>query len=172
MGELCMNDIMWIYLSTASISTIFNSLNYFRMHVKAKSKSKRNLKYKKDLSPASKASLRDIDRDYLALLFDGIKSSFIPVYNVWYTVENITSEDELSETFEEEYDLLVDEANEREEIARSIYLSELRKYKDNLLYIDKEVEEKLNDDNYRPSIKVFKKTLKYIDPNTEIKEDN
>ena len=81
------------------------------------------------------------------------------------------TEDEYAENFEEEYNLLVEEANEREEIARKIYLQELRKYKENLLYIDKDVEKNLEDDEYRPSIKVFKKTLKYIDPNTDIKED-
>lgn len=165
-----MNDLLWIYFTTAGVSTLFNSLNYLKIHVKAKTKSKRNLKYRKNLSPSTKESLRDITRDYIELLGDGIRSSFIPVYNLWYTVENIKTEDELSQNFEEEYNMLVDEANEREEIARVIYLNELRKYRDDLLYMDEEVKENLDDDNYRPSIKVFKKTLKYLDPNTEIKE--
>lgn len=165
-----MNDLIWIYITTASVSSLFNSLNYLKIHVKAKSKSKRNLKYRKHLSPSTKESLKDINRDYVDTLLDGIRSSLIPVYNLWYTVENITNDDELTRDFEEEYEMLVEEANEREEIARTVYLNELRKYKDDLLYIDEEVKKNLEDDNYRPDIKVFKKTLKYLDPNTEIKE--
>lgn len=164
-----MNDFLVLYGANVVSSIMYNTGLYYKLHRDAKKKSMRKLKYKTGLSGATKKELKNIRKDFITVAFDGIKSSFIPLYNIYYIFQNIDAYDLFKEEFESDYDEIVENANEKEELARTLYLEMLREYKDSLTYIDEDMEEKLKDDNFRPSKKEFIKTLRYLDPDAEIK---
>ena len=105
MGGL-MNELLMIYGVTASSSLIYNTMFFYNMHRHAKNKTKRKFKYIKNLSFNAKKEMNLI---FLSVAFDGIVNSLIPVKNVFYTIENIEFQDELQESFTEEYDQVAQE---------------------------------------------------------------
>ncbi len=163
-----MKELLILYGANVVSSIIYNTGIYYKLHRDARKKTMRKLKYKGDISKATKIELRTINKDFREISWDGIKQSFIPLRNILYTMQNIDAYDDFKEEFETEYEEIVERANEKEELARQIYLEMLRQYKDDL-DIDETMKNKIDDDNYRPSKKEFVKTLKYLKPETEIK---
>jgi len=164
-----MKELLILYGANVISSMLYNTGVYYKLHRDARKKTMRKLKYKDDISKTAKKELKNIRRDFRAVSLEGILQSFIPFKNIFYTMETIDNYDAFKEDFESDYEEIVESANEKEELARQIYLETLRLYKDDLLYIDEKMAENLKDDNYRPSRKEFVKTLKYLNPDTEIK---
>ena len=163
-----MNDLLILYGANVASSLIYNTAIYYKIHRDARKKTMKKLKYEGDLSKCTKKELRKMNKDFFDAAMVGVTKSFVPLVNILFTMGTINCYYEFQEDFEEEYSLIVDSANEKEELARQIYLEMLRQYKDDL-DIDKATKDKIEDDNYRPSKKEFVKTLKYLKPETEIK---
>ena len=157
----------YIGVSTSSILMNFHLAN--RWHRVAKENTKRNLKYKKNLSYEAKKELNSKRVLKLYDLLDSTRISLIPFLNFVYTIENIFC----SEIFEEEttnlYNEIIDSTNNIEDVIRKTNVEFLKSIRDELdeipvdiddeelMISDKKLKEILSNNN----LKYKKKILKY-----------
>lgn len=164
-----------IYGSSVFTSIIYNAGVYLKIHKDARKKVMKKLRFNGDLTKHTKKELRKLNVDLIIAIMLGIKNSVIPGLNVVYSVNSYECSDIIEETFEEEYNYIVDKANEKEEFARRAYLDTLREIRDTLATkeilecVDKDVVNNLDNDEYRPSRKTFVKAIKCMVYGTKVK---
>ena len=155
-----MDTLIGVYLSTASISLIYNIYAVQKNHIIAKRNSKRNLKYRKDLNYRTKRKLSIINYENFLDLKEAFFHSFIPIENLLYTIEGTCFDNLSLEITENYYNKLVLEANKQEDEVRKMNVDFLKSIKNKLENLPEEVSDQLLDDEYRLSDKEVKKILK------------
>lgn len=155
-----MDTLIGVYLSTASISLIYNIYAVQKNHIIAKRNSKRNLKYRKDLNYRTKRKLRIINHENFLDLKEAFFHSFIPIENLLYTIDGVCFNNLSLVITENYYNKQVLEANKQEDEVRKMNVDFLKSIKNKLENLPEEVSDQLLDDEYRLSDKEVKKILK------------
>ncbi len=151
-------DMLYLYISVVSLA--FNLYTNKNIQKKLFKEEKRKLKYK-ILSKQSKDVFKDIRRSDR---FDNSKTcikSFIPFYNVFYTIKHLSTDNDVYLSSRRLfYDYIIKETNDTEEMNREIFLQSLKEIKNDLEVLDDEMKEKINNDELAITEKEFKKVLK------------
>lgn len=153
-------DYNLLYLYTSVVSMAFNIYSNMSIQRKLYNEEKKNLKYD-DLSKQSKQMLKCIKKSNR---FDNSKSllmSFIPIYNICYTLKNIAPGNSVYEKSRRLfYNYIIEETNSTEEMNREVFLESLKSIKEDLVIINEEMKEKLDSSELTITEKEFKKVLK------------
>ena len=168
-------DYSLLYLYTSVVSLAFNIYSNKSIQRKLFKEEKKNLKYD-DLSKQSKDMLKNIKRSDR---FDNTKSSllsFIPLYNIYYTLKNIAPGNSVYEKSRRLfYNYIIEETNSTEEMNREVFLESLKSIREELEVINEDMKAKLDSSELTITEKEFKKVLKLngiMLEEEEIKEDN
>lgn len=149
-------------------SMLYNTVLNIGLYKSAKKQAIEKLEYD-ELSRPAKKELRKMKRVCFQSIVLDLGTSLIPLYNVYQSISLCTNYDEIKEVMDNSYDKIVENANEKEDLTRSVYLKTLRDYKDYLENLEPDIKKGLEDDNYRPSKKTFNKALRHL--NMRIKEE-
>lgn len=157
-------ELIIIYGSTTVSSLLFNKI-YFRDKNKiAYNNSKRNLKYR-DLCLKNCVALTNLKEIYKLANKLSYILSVIPIWQIFYTIDNIKDNGEHCKEF---FDEKIEEINKQELIIRKQFLEQIKDIKK----IPEEIKIKLADSEYLPSEDDYRKVVNYNRPKVIVNTKN
>ena len=137
-------NLLLVYGAVTATSLAFNRVYSIRRHNKAFAESKRQLKYRDDLSSRSEIALYSLERFNRNIKRASAIMSAIPVIQVLYTGLNIITPNDFYTKY---WDKQIEKINKIELETRREFLEQIKSFP----FIPEDMEEKMKDEEYLPS---------------------